>query len=187
MSRGEPEEQGREGTIRPVERAPAASALGLTQTQTRLISSHFSHRRGPAPAFTFLPICCCSSSLSAPPSRQPPPKPQLWMEQLWSCGRSFWCRGEHLSLFGAEALWAEEDQPTFPLAPPSQWAVGRPGHQATPACGLHTARAQMPASRTPISASHLASAVCSRLAALGEDPPGTVETAQRKEVHRARR
>ena len=56
-----------------------------------------------------------------------------------------------------------------------------------PACGLRTARAQMPASRMPISASHLASAVCSRLAALGEDPPGTVETAQRKEVHRVRR
>lgn len=71
MSRGEPEEQGREGTIRPVERAPAASALGLTQTQTRLISSHFSHRRGPAPAFTFLPICCCSSSLSATPPASP--------------------------------------------------------------------------------------------------------------------
>ena len=65
----------------PCKKSPSCQcALGLTQTQTRLISSHFSHRRGPASAFAFLPIRCCSSSLLY----QHPPSPL----QSISCGWS---------------------------------------------------------------------------------------------------
>lgn len=125
---------------------------GLTHTQARLISSRFSGGRRPAPAFAFLSTCRHSS-----PLLYHAPKALAmdgvvlgpWWLPLVSAPKPI---GKLQSLFGAEATWDEEDKPTFLLSPPSQWAVGCPGHQPKPACGLSTAHAQMPESGAPISA-----------------------------------
>lgn len=160
----------------------------LTQTQARLISSRFSGGRGPAPAFAFLPTCRHSSPLlyHAPKALAmdgvvlglwwlhlvSAPKPirgnfKAYLEQRLRGVRKtspHFCSHLHLS-----GLWAAQViSPSQPVA--SAQLMLRYQSQGHPS--VH---------------SHLASAVCSRLAALGEDPLRTVEAAQRKEVHRAGR